>query len=72
MREKGRERERERESLSKSFYYTKCFTDLGKLNLLMVVQFKSQFILTPVPFATKNNARFKRGKIDSKIIKLLC
>jgi len=39
------------------------FTDVGKLNLLMVVQFRLEPIYTTAPAASKNKARFKRHQI---------
>jgi len=39
-----------------------CFTDLGKLNLLMVVWFWARANFQYCPAAFKNTARFKRGQ----------
>ncbi len=37
-------------------------TDLGKLNLLMMVRFYARAIYNTAPAASKNNARFKSGQ----------
>jgi hypothetical protein len=42
--------------------YTVCFTDLGKLNLTMVVDFKLKPIFATAPAASKNEACFKSGQ----------
>jgi hypothetical protein len=51
---------------------TVCFTDLGKLNLIMVVRFLSlnQFLLLP-QLPQKVELTSKVVKVDSKIIFLL-
>jgi hypothetical protein len=46
--------------------YTVCFTDLGKLNLIMVVQFKLKPIFSTLPAASKITLASKLVKIDSK------
>ncbi len=42
--------------------YTNCFTELGKLNLLIVVQIRLKPIYTAAPAASKNVAQIKRGQ----------
>ncbi len=41
---------------------TERFTDLGKLNFLMVVGFRLEPIFNIAPAASKNNAQFKSGQ----------
>jgi hypothetical protein len=45
---------------------TLCFTNLGKLSMVMVVQFKAQPIFSIDPAALKNEAFFKSGQIGLK------
>ncbi len=41
---------------------TERFTDLGKLNFLMVFRFRLKPIYTTVPAASKNYVQFKSGQ----------
>ena len=41
---------------------TDCFTDLGKLNLLMVVRFQAQADSRYCPSCLKNEARFESSQ----------
>jgi len=43
-------------------FHTKCFTDLGKLNMLLVDYFRLKPIYATAPAASTKNPQFKSGQ----------